>query len=426
MEPRPAQNPFAPLLDRLERLLRIDIRYALRSGFWLNLGSLVTIAGSFLVSVAFANLLPKESFGTYQYLLSILSILSAFTLTGMNAAITRAVAQGDDGALRATIRPQLAWNSFASIAALTISAYYLFNGDVRLGLGTACVAVALPLITAFNSYGAFLLGKKAFRTHFLFTTAANVSYYLSILLALLFVPTVLPLIAVNLALTALAPVALYFLTVRAYRIERGRDGRDALSYGKHLSLMNLFGTISYQIDSFLVFQLLGPVALATYSMATLIPERLGGVFKNLTNAMLPRFSEQPLARIRSGLARKAFLFTIIVAGAVAAYALIAPPFFRFFYPQYADAVPYTQVFALTLLVAVGNFAGAALLAHRKVRMLYAINTATPIVNVTFQAIGILLGGLWGLIIGRVLATLVFILITLSAALMGARDGSERL
>lgn len=415
---------FIPLLDRMERIFRIDIRYAIKSGFWLNMSSLVTIIGSFLVSIAFANFLPKESFGTYQYLLSILSILTAFTLTGMNTAVTRAVAQGNDGVLRASIRPQLLWNSFSSVAALTISAYYLFNGDVRLGMGAVCIAIALPLITAFNSYGAFLIGKKAFKTHFLFTTISNVLYYGAILLTLLFFPAVLPLIVVNLAFTALAPVAFFFFTLRAYRVEESKVDPDSLSYGKHLSLMNLLGTVSYQIDNFLVFQLLGPVSLATYSMATLIPERLSGVFKNITNSMLPRFSEQPLARIRAGIIWKTFLFSLLIFGFIVAYTILAPTLFRFIYPQYVDAVPYTQVFALTLLIAAGNFAGTALLAHRKVKALYTINTVTPIINLIFQGVGILLGGLWGLIIGRVIAGLMFIVIVIPTVLWSTEDRSS--
>lgn len=413
-------DTFRKAFALVQRAIGVDLRYALSSGLWLNLGSAVTILGAFVVSVAFANLLPKESFGTYQYLLSILALLSAFTLTGMNAAITRAVAQGDDGALRASIRPQIAWNSFSALAALAISAYYLLNGDLRLGLGSACVALALPLITTFNSYGAFLVGKKAFRTHFVFTSLASVAYTVTIVVALLFFPAVLPLVAVNLAFTALAPIALYLLTVRAYRLPARARDPDTLSYGKHLSLMNLFGTVSYQIDTFLVFHVLGPVALATYSMATLIPERLGGMLKNVTNAMLPRFAEQPVARIREGIVRKTVLFSALVGALAAGYALAAPFFFSLVYPQYLDAVPYTQAFALTLFIGVGNFVGAALLAHRKVRALYLLNTVTPVVNVAFVAAGLLLGGLWGIVLGRIIAGAAFVLLTLPIAFVSLR------
>lgn len=396
------------LLNKAERVLRLDIRYALNSGFWLNMGSAVTILGSFLISIAFANLLPKETFGTYQYLLSLLAILSSFTLTGMNSAITRAVAQGNDGALRGTIRSQLIWNSFSGVAALCISAYYLVNGDIRLGVGTVAIAIALPLISTFNSYAAFLIGKKAFRTHFLFTTVANVSYYLAILLALMLVPAVLPLIVTNLVLTAAAPVVLYAVTLKRFKLDRTSSDHDAVSYGKHLSIMNLLGNIASQLDSFLVFHFLGPVQLATYSMATLIPERLGGVFKNITTGLLPRFAEQPLERIRAGIFRKSLLFAAMIGSVIGAYVIVSPWFFAVIYPQYLDAVPFSQIFSLTLLMALGNFIGTALLAHRKVKGLYIVNTVTPIANLALQTLGIMVWGLWGLILGRVIATVIYI------------------
>lgn len=412
------------LVIRLERLLGIDIRYAIRSGLWLNMNSAVTIIGSFLVSIAFANLLPKEVFGTYQYLLSILSLLTAFTLTGMNSSITRAVAQGNDSALRASVRPQIIWNTFSACVALAISVYYLLQGDIRLGVGTLCIAVALPLITTFNSYGAFLIGKKAFRTHFFYTTAANLAYYAIIIVALVFVPDVLPLILVNVTLTTLAPIILYLLTLRRYSLKKPAADPDTLSYGKHLSLMNFIGTVSYQIDNFLVFHFLGPVQLATYSMATLIPGRLGGIFKNITNAMLPRFAEQSMTRIRAGIVRKSFFFLALVLGTIGFYWLLAPTFFRLVYPQYFDSVPYTQLFALTLLVTVGNFIGTALLAHKKIKGLYIINTASPVANIVFQLIGIVMGGLWGLIIGRVASGILFVALTLPTVYFSSREPNK--
>ncbi len=409
------------LLNKAERVLRLDIRYALSSGFWLNLGSAVTILGSFLISIAFANLLPKETFGTYQYLLSVFSILTAFTLTGMNSAITRAVAQGDETVLRASIRPQLAWSSLSSLIAFSMSAYYLINGDLRLGIGGICIAIALPIVTTFNSYASFLIGKKAFRTHFFFSSAGNIAYYALMLLTVMFAPSVVPLVAVNLAITALSPLVLYIVTIRTFKLKIGEIDPEVLSYSKHLSIMNLIGAISLQIDNFLIFHFLGPVQLAAYSMATLIPDRIGGIFKNITNAVLPRFAEQPIERLRSTIMRKALVMLFPIAGTIFAYIVFVPYIFAWIYPQYVDVIPYTQVFSLTLLMAAGNFVGAVLLAHRRIKGLYIASTVTPVANLVFQTIGIMIWGLWGLIAGRILAGILFLIVVIPTVLISARE-----
>jgi len=324
----------------------------------------------------------------------------------MNPAITRAVAQGNDSTLRSTLRPQLLVNTGAALIALCIAGYYLYQGDLRLGIGSLVVAVAIPVINSFNSYSAFLIGKQAFKTHFAVTTIANVSYYVIILIALFFFPAALPLIAINLGVTALTTVSLYFWTVHRFRIPVGTDTETA-NYAKHLSVMNVIGSVSAQIDNFLVFHLLGPVALATYSIATLIPERASGFLKNITNAVLPRFADRTYESIREGLSLKLLLYTGFVLLGVGVYALLAPYLFNLLYPAYLEATAYSVVFALVLLTSVGNLAGAALLAHRKLKGLYTLNMITPIAQTALQVGGILLGGLWGLVIGRVIGALLF-------------------
>lgn len=412
---------FGATLNKVEYFLKLDIRYALSSGFWLNMNSVVTILGSFLISIAFANLLSKEMFGTYQYLLSIFSILTAFTLTGMNPAITRAVAQGNDSSLRASIRPQLVWSAFSSLIAFLLSAYYLLNGDSRLGIGSICIAIALPFVTTFNSYGAFLIGKKAFRTYFFYSSGANIAYYVLMILTIYFVPSVVPLVAVNLSLTALSPIILYLLTIRTYRLKKATLDKETLTYSKHLSLMNLVGSVSQQIDNFLVFHFLGPVQLAAYSMATLIPDRLSGVFKNFTNAILPRFSEQSLVRLRSSILRKALVMLFPVVGTIVAYVVLVPYLFSWIYPQYVDIVPYTQILSLTLLITIGNFIGTVLLAHRKIKGLYIANSVAPVANLVFQSIGIIFWGLWGLILGRIFAGVLFLLLIVPIVFLSTKE-----
>lgn len=390
---------------------RSDASYFLSSGFWLNANSGVTLLLSFGISIAYANFLPKETYGTYQYLLSLFSIISAFTLSGMNAAITRAVARGYEGSLRASLAPQLKWNAVSTFISFGFAGYYLFQGNVVLSLGSLCIAIAVPLITAFNSYAAFLTGKKSFHTLFIYSSLSSVAYYSCMFVTIVYFPSALTLIFVNLFVTALGAVILYAKTIRTFKPAPETDP-DLLTYGKHLTVMNTFGTVVGQLDNILVFHFLGPVQLATYSFATLIPEKLSGFLKNLTNSALPRFAEQRFTNVRSKLWKSTLFLGILVLLGIAAYIVIAPVFFGYIYPRYLDAVSYSQLFSLTLFAALGNYVGASLLAHRRIRRLYALNTLTPIVQLVFQVIGILGWGLWGLVIGRVLTTLFFVLLSL--------------
>jgi len=54
------------LLRRSEKYFKTDMVYLAHGGFWLTLGQIISSAASFLLAIAFANLLPKETYGTYK------------------------------------------------------------------------------------------------------------------------------------------------------------------------------------------------------------------------------------------------------------------------------------------------------------------------------------------------------------------------
>src|SRR6185437_109382 len=102
------------LKDRLIALLRWSERYTktdmvyLASGtFWSNFSAATVVILGFLASLFFARFMTKDQYGTYQYVLAIAGLISSVTLTGMNSAVTRAVARGHEGELKHSIRFQL-------------------------------------------------------------------------------------------------------------------------------------------------------------------------------------------------------------------------------------------------------------------------------------------------------------------------------
>jgi O-antigen/teichoic acid export membrane protein len=390
-----------------------------RSGFWINLNVVVAAAGSLLVAVACANLLPAETFGRYQYLLSFSTIIGAVTLTGMNYAVTQAVARGYDGILRESVKMQLRWSLIPVVAGACIGAYYLLNGNSELGYGLIAIGVGVPIIYTFNTYVAFLNGKKAFRQTFIYGSVLNAAYYGSILLAVFFLPQALLLLLVHIVVNALVTTGLYLHTLRKYQPNDSVDPAD-LVYGKHLSVMYVPSLIVRQLDAVLVFQVLGPVQLAVYTFASAIPERLSGLFKAVFTAALPRFSEQSQRTLRSSLFSKMVWVTLAGFAVAGIYMLAAPLVFSLLFPAYMDAVPYSQVAALAIAAAASNISVPALVSQRLQRELYLFYVITPFVQLAIQAGLLLTYGLWGLIIGRILSS--FLDTAVSTALFyGARE-----
>src|ERR1700674_1685174 len=105
------------LTERLHALLRwsekytnLDMVYLVEGGFWLSIGTAVTALSSFVLSIAFANLLSPVAYGIYKYTLSLASTFNAFTLTGLATAVTVGVSNTKEGILKQAFWANLWWS----------------------------------------------------------------------------------------------------------------------------------------------------------------------------------------------------------------------------------------------------------------------------------------------------------------------------
>ncbi|MEY2641208.1 MAG: hypothetical protein RL150_601 [Candidatus Parcubacteria bacterium] len=393
------------LLRWSERYTKTDMVYLTTTGWWVNLGNVVISAFALLLYVVFARVLPPEVYGTYQYILSGGALLGALTLTGMNSAIARAVARGHDQTIYTAARAQLRFGFVPVLVGLAVAGYYFVRGNATLGTSFAVIAILTPLISIFGSYAAFLQGKKDFKRSFTYGMFWNISYYIGLLLAAWFSPKVVPLVLVCFGVQAAAQGFVYFRALKHYKPQEPADP-ESIKYGNHLSVMNFGTAVATQIDTVVSFHLLGPAAVAVYSFATAIPERLASFFKFLPAAALPKFSNKTPEEMRHAFGFRIVLAILGMAAVAALYALFAPLAFHILFPAYAHAVPYSQVYALVLIASISGLFTSALIAQRNVKELYVYTAATPIAQVLLQVAGAFFYGLWGLIIARIVSQLV--------------------
>jgi O-antigen/teichoic acid export membrane protein len=401
------------LQERLYRLLRwsekytkTDMVYLFTSGVWGNLGNTAISLFSFLLYVAFAHFLSKEAYGTYQYLLALAGIVGTFTLTGMNTAVTQAIARGYEGVFKKAMLLQYRYNIVPMLGAWVFAVWYFAHGNYTLGVGLFLIGVGTPLLNTFNTFGAIFAGKKDFRRGFLYNFCGNVPYYASMMLVAYFYNAPVPLLLANLLSQTLATYVLYRRALKVYPLN-DVDDPQTLNYGKHLSIMNVLGGIITQLDSVFVFHYLGAVDLAIYSFATAVPERLSSFFKFIPNAALPKFAVKTDEEIRRNIWRRTGIGLLAGAVVAAIYIVLAKVFFMLFFPAYMDAVIYSQVYAIMIVASIGSVFPIALTAKRRIKSLYIFSIAIPITQLLLQFVGVYFYGLWGLIAAKVAFWFIF-------------------
>lgn len=374
--------------------------YLSKGGFWLTIDEIAGGLAALLLSVAFAHYLPKEVYGTYRYLIALFWILTAFTMTGLPGAVSRAVAQGHEGAFRSSFLYSVRWALPLSFIALGTSAYYFLNGNGNLGFGLLIIAGLGPLMQGAYLWGSYCIGTKRFRT--LALGGAFFAFFpvLVLLVTMYFSKSPLVLLFAYLGGSVIAGFLIAAFIFVRYRPNRVPDS-EFKNLGWHFSAMNLLSTIAAQVDKVVVFHYLGAVELAVYAFATALPEQIKNVFSGVSTLALPKFVERSFSDIQKSFWYRLWGFTGLLTAASIVYVLIAPFAFNLLFPKYQEAVLYSQIFALSL-IPIGNSLSIALLqAHKAKRELYVFNLLSPAFQI--GALIVLTGtyGLMGTIVARI-------------------------
>jgi len=388
-----------------EKWTKTDMVYLTKNGSWLTLAQIVSGASSFLLAVAFANLLPKEDYGIYKYVLSVAALLTIPTLTEMHSAVIQAVARGYEGAVVRAFKTKLKWGSFSTLAAIILSAYYWNKGNDVLVVSFLCAGAFLPLSEAANLFSAFFSGRKNFRAASLYNNFVQIGLTGLMIASLYLLDKVLYVIIAYFSAYALLRLLAYRRAIKKYRPNRDEDG-DTIAYGKHLSLISVFGFLSSNLDKILLWHFLGAAPLAIYSFALAPVNQISQLLKSIIPLAFPKFAAQDSAIIKKTLPAKALKFFFVILLGVLAYIWLAPYLFRIFFPQYLEAVNYSRLWSLVLLFFPQKLIGAALQAKKQTKILYIISITNSIIKITFLVILLPLFGIVGAIISMLIPYLI--------------------
>lgn len=401
-------------LRRSESFFKTDMVYLAKGGLWQIFGQVGVSIITLGLTIIFANLLPKETYGLYRYILSLAGVLGIFTLTGMNQAVSQSVASGNDGAFRMAVKYQLKWNMIQLLAFWAVSFYYFTEGANELSIAMLVLGIFSPLTLAFNTYGAYLEGKKQFSLNNIFSILSTLIYVGGMVTAILLSGEVRWLAAAYAITTFVSTFFFYFLTLKKFHPPINESG-ETLKYGRELTIIGAMGPLVSQIDKIILSHFWGATQLAVYSLAIAVPERATSLIKSWVSIGLPKFSVKSpkeinqvfFIRIAQGIAIGAICFV--------AYYFSAPYLFKYLLPNYLDSVGYSQILALSFLFALPNRYVSLLLTSQKASKIMFVNHTTHnVLRIALYGIFGMFGGIIGLIAARVFMDFIGMLINIYA------------
>ncbi len=402
---------LAPFISLLERFFKTDMRYALRGGFYLTLSQVTSAIAALGLTVAFANLLPIETYGTYRYILAVYGVLAMTALPGIDIAVVQSVSRGHDSAFKEGIRTKLRWSVLGTIVSFIYAAYNYTQGSFTLGHIFILVGVALPLMESFSLYASFLNAKKMFRTWTTVDMAIQAASIASLVGVMLFSKNILALLTAyfipNIVLRML--VTNY---VRRKYVREAVDDPELQRYGRSMTILQVISRFMSSADQIVLYHFLGPAQVAIYTLALAVPSRIQSLFRGTGTLALPKYAARTRADIVASLPRKMLLFAVGITVICVIYVLLAPYLFGLVFPKYLPALPYSQVAIFFTVSAIMYPFSSYLLAHKKVKENYIISIVSFVTKVGCLVVLVPLYGIWGAIIGLLTTSAVTIIVSL--------------
>lgn len=390
--------PF--ILRKLIRWLDTDISYLTRGGGWTSISQALGILIGLATAYVFANFLPQAAYGTYKYVLAGAAFIAIPALNGMNTAVLQAIAKHADGTARAAMRKRFLFGLIGTVGGLIVSAYYLIQGDLTLGIGFFLAALTVPCIESLTTAQSIPLGKKRI------DIAAYQSMGSSLFIAFSVICTVF------LTHDPLYIIASYFISTLVARIfsylgsrkllENSIISKESLAFGVHTSIAGILGVVANNVDIFVLWHSAGAETLAMYAFALAAVNPFQSLVKSFINLAHAKFAvHAPRELIQSAQRRAGQVFLILIP-TVTAIVLVLPFLFHLLFPAYMEAVPYAQVMAASVLFYSEKMYSIALIVAHRSRALYAISAVSTGTRILFFLILIPLFGVWGAVLATVL------------------------
>ena len=118
-----------------------------------------------------------------------------------------------------------------------------------------------------------------------------------------------------------------------------------------------------------------------------------------------------MADIRGTIWKRVAVLTVAVGVCIVVYILLAPLMFRILFPIYIGSVLYSQVYAISILVAFTVPINSVFQAHKKTRELYITSGVSSIALIVIIPILTYFWGIWGAIASQLLYRSVTSLVT---------------
>ena len=373
---------------------------------WLNISRAISVGTGMLLTVAFANLLTPEAFGTYKYVIASAGFIATFSLNGLGTSILRAVAQGKYHVIPTVVRTAILWSIPASMAALAASAWYFGNGNNTLGFAFLFIALTNSLTNGIGTTKGVWLAAGDYRmATFVGLPKILVPFAVTFCTILLTQNVVWILLAYFGSHLSMSWVGYRFMLWWFGVRDSQEDVPEVVRFGKQMTFLGFFQLASTQIDQLLLWHFTTPATLAIYALALSPVNEAQNLLNNFLTVMFRKIAAKDRDLVHKMLPFRMRQMFLAALGLTVVYVLTVPLLFTYLFPKYMVSIAVSQVLALTLLLQPKGIIDAFFTAHGEIANRSRIILTSQIIRFGLFITLIPTFGLWGAVCATILSEL---------------------
>ncbi len=400
------------MINALREGVRKKRQHIIHFSFF-SLGTAVMTLGGFLSVVILANTISATDYGNYKYIFSVVGLLGVLGFTGgFRNMIIQSVAQGLDGIFVSLLRSNLLLSIPMLLGGIGVGCYYIIHDNELLGYSIMIATLGSILGNNGILAYAYLNGRKLYTKLFKFQAIQSAVNVVALVSVTLLTENLFIIILTQVSTTAILLTVFYYFIKKT--MLRNEDVSTSITtYGKHLNILSVITTLMMNIDSVLIFKIIGSHGLATYALATPFVDRITGLLKGTYFFALPSFTSQGHTRARIRLYKRSLLGLFVGFIIFLIYYFTAPILFKFFFPSYTEAIQLSRLFALNIpLIALSILPDAFLDSMAEVKSKYIVKATTTSFRIVLLLLFIYPFGIVGVIWSELIARLAGLVMTI--------------
>jgi O-antigen/teichoic acid export membrane protein len=387
------------IVARYSSKVGLDLPYFIKGGFWLSVGQFFNLLKGIVLSIIFANLLPKEVFGEYSFIMTVLGIAGIFAVPGMGVAVVQAVAKGYEKTHFRALKEVFKWSWLGSLFLLCFSVCEYFFEKFNLSIIFLILSSLFPLYSVSGFYPNFFNGKRRFDILVKLSSSFDIISTILICVVFLFIKSVFWIVVVSVLMQILIQGYFSLIYVKKF-VENDNIDESSIKFGRNISFSMAFTDIANNFDSLIVASFLGFSDLAIFKIVTLLPNQIKRLANTFTPLLLPKIASKDMSK--KDIMKHFKKFFLVVVSLILVYLAIAPFIFKYVYPKYYEYVWLSMGYHLSFIAFLNLMPYTYLLKEKENILLNKFHNYSSLLLIVTSTILIYFFGLLGAIVSRVI------------------------